>query len=231
MPAGWSGGRSGWWVGDAGEQLGPRGLPGPVLREVQGQASGRGRDPAGYWISLRRMVAVVARARSEARVAGEGGGGAGEVERDHRQHQPGGVGGELPGRQVRQGGVLQVGVDLFDDRVPAVGLVRGHGVEDGGVGGGEERVEPPDVEQACPARRRGAARRGSPGSGARSAGPAPARPSLGGERGEADLGDLGAGDPAAGGLVEDGVGVLDRGPRILADAGDRGLDRAGPSGR
>ncbi len=30
--------------------------------------------------------------------------------------------------QVRQGGVLQVGVDLLDDRVPAVGLVRGDGV-------------------------------------------------------------------------------------------------------
>ena len=30
---------------------------------------------------------------------------------------------------MRQGGVLQVGVDLFDDGVSAVGLVRGDGVE------------------------------------------------------------------------------------------------------
>ena len=56
-------------------------------------------------------------------------GGAGEVERDHREHQPGGVGGERPRGQVRQRGVLQVGVDLLDDRVTTVGLVRGHGVE------------------------------------------------------------------------------------------------------
>jgi hypothetical protein len=44
---------------------------------------------------------------------------------------------------VREGGVLQVGVDLFDDRVAAVGLVRGDGVQ---IGGGEERVETPGVE-------------------------------------------------------------------------------------
>ena len=101
---------------------------------------------AGTVISLRRMVAVVALARCG---AGEGGGGAGEVERDHGQHQPGGVRGELPGGQVRQGGVLQVGVDLFDDRVAAVGLVGGHGVEGAG---GEEGVEPPGVEQCRPGR-------------------------------------------------------------------------------
>jgi len=34
-----------------------------------------------------------------------------------------------------------------------------------------------------------------------------------------------AGDPRPGGLVADGVGVLDRGPRGLLDAGDRGLGR------
>ena len=37
-------------------------------------------------------------------------------------------------------------VDLFDDRVAAVGLVGGHGVQGVGVGGGEERVEPPGLE-------------------------------------------------------------------------------------
>ena len=44
---------------------------------------------------------------------------------------PGGVRGEPAGRQVREGGVLQVGVDLLDDRVAAVGLVGGHGVRVG----------------------------------------------------------------------------------------------------
>ena len=33
---------------------------------------------------------------------------------------------------MRQRGVLQVGVDLLDDRVPAVGLVRGDGVQEAG---------------------------------------------------------------------------------------------------
>ncbi len=50
---------------------------------------------------------------------------------------------------------------------------------------------------------------------------------LRGERGEGDLGDLGPGDPLPGGLVADRVGVLDRGPRALVDARDRGLDRGG----
>jgi hypothetical protein len=49
--------------------------------------------------------------------------------------------------QVRQRRVLEVGVDLLDDRVPTVGLARGDGVEDRGVGGDEEPVEPPGVEQ------------------------------------------------------------------------------------
>jgi len=47
---------------------------------------------------------------------------------------------------------------------------------------------------------------------------------LGGECGEGDLGDLGPGDPLPGGLVEDCVGVLDRGPRGFTDARDRSLD-------
>jgi hypothetical protein len=48
---------------------------------------------------------------------------------------------------VRQSRALEVGVDLFDDRVATVGLVRGDGVECVGRGGGEERVEAPQVEQ------------------------------------------------------------------------------------
>jgi hypothetical protein len=47
---------------------------------------------------------------------------------------------------MRQRCVHQVGVDLFDDRVPAVGLIRGHGVGVLTVCGGEEGVEAPGVE-------------------------------------------------------------------------------------
>src|SRR6478735_6022805 len=43
-----------------------------------------------------------------------------------------------------QGGVFEVGVDLLDDGVSTVGFVRGDGVQGAG---GEERVEPPGVEQ------------------------------------------------------------------------------------
>ncbi len=83
-------------------------------------------ERAGSWISLRRTVAVVARARSvpvrtpEALV---------RLNAITGQHQPGGVGGEYPRGQVRQRGGFQVGMDLFDDRVAAVGLIRRDGVE------------------------------------------------------------------------------------------------------
>src|SRR5665647_2163070 len=54
---------------------------------------------------------------------------------------------------------------------------------------------------------------------------------LRGERGERDLGDLGLGDPGPGGLVEDRVGVLDRGPGVVGDACDRAFDgRVHPHG-
>ena len=42
---------------------------------------------------------------------------------------------------------LQIGVDLLDDRVSAVGLVRCDGAHRGLVGGGEERVVPVGIEQ------------------------------------------------------------------------------------
>jgi hypothetical protein len=48
---------------------------------------------------------------------------------------------------VREGGVLQVGVELLDDGVATVGLVRGDSVGRGRVGGGEEHVIPPQAEQ------------------------------------------------------------------------------------
>ena len=101
---------------------------GHAVGQVQGDPARGGRDPGRDCLtSLRRTVAVVAFASRG--LAGHGGGGAGEVERDDREHEPGGVRGERPGGQVGQGRVLEVGVDLFDDRVPAVGLVRGDGVQ------------------------------------------------------------------------------------------------------
>ena len=46
---------------------------------------------------------------------------------------------------MSEGGVFQIGVDLLDDGVPAVDYVGGDGVV---IGGGEERVEAPGVEQS-----------------------------------------------------------------------------------
>lgn len=47
---------------------------------------------------------------------------------------------------MSQSGVLQIGVYLLDDRVLTMGGISGHGVQVGGVGGGEEGVETPHVE-------------------------------------------------------------------------------------
>lgn len=92
---------------------------------------------AGTEIRVRRIGAVVTLASRSARsvitLA------AGEVERGHGQDQPGAVRGEHPGRQVRERAVLEVGVDQFDDRVAAVGLVRLDSVHRVLVGCGEER--------------------------------------------------------------------------------------------
>ncbi len=125
---------------------------------------------------------------------------------------------------MRQRGVFQVGVDLLDDRVPAVGFVRCDRVEDCRVGGGEERVEAPHVEQAVLTR--SAVRLG--GQVRDSAYHQPAGYLFGlracRERGKRNLSNLSLGDPAAGGLVEDGVGVLDRGPRLVGNRRDRVRD-------
>ena len=138
---GWRSG--GCWVVRLRGRVGVADRSNRVVQAVsQGQARGRCRvtrraedaTRAGTAMSLRRIVAVVALARSgAARVAAAGAGGAGEVERDDREHQPGGVGAGTPRRgRCASAGVLQVGVDLLDDRVMAVGLVRGDGVEDRG---------------------------------------------------------------------------------------------------
>ncbi len=57
-----------------------------------------------------------------------------------------------------------------------------------------------------------------PGGDVLSRGPA-------GERGVVDLGDLRIREPPLLGLVEDGVGIADRRPRLRVDGRDRGLDR------
>ena len=49
---------------------------------------------------------------------------------------------------MRQRTVLQIGVDLLDDRMLPVGLVRGHGTQQVWVGGGEYRVEAVQIKQA-----------------------------------------------------------------------------------
>lgn len=99
----------------------------------------------------------------------------------------------------------------------AVGRIGRDGVEQVGVGGGEERVEPPLVEQ-------GVLTGGGVCFGVEVRDPAhhqPARQLLGlllrGER-SGDLGDLRPGDPAPGVLVEDRVGVLDGSPGVLVIA-------------
>ena len=63
--------------------------------QAQGDPSGGGRDPDRDVDQLARAVAVVAFASFGAAV--RVGRGADEVERDDREHQPGGVGDEPPG--------------------------------------------------------------------------------------------------------------------------------------
>lgn len=102
------------------------------------------------------------------------------------------------------------------DRVPAVTLVCGYGVQRG-VGdegvvpvGGEQLVLTglsSGVEAADPAHHQSAGHALVLGAGS--------------ERGEFGLGDFGVGYPPADLLIEDGVRVLDRLPRGVVDAGDR----------
>ena len=162
-------------------------------------------------ISWVRIVAVVARACVRRR---EGAGGAGQVERDRGQHQPGGVGRELPGGQMRQRAVLQIGDDLLDDRVPPV---IGLGLEHRQRRIGEHGVMPPDREQLTLSV-------GDDMVGVGVADPAHDQPGgdllrvgFGPERGERDLGDLGVGNPLPQLLVVDRVRVADRCPRRLRD--------------
>ncbi len=128
-----------------------------------------------------------------------------------------------------QGGGFQVGVDVLDDRVTPVGLIRQDGVAFTGGSRGDERVEAPGVEQR---RLPVGLFRVQVGDTANdeAAGELVGR-LLRGERREADLGDLGPGDPRLAGLVVDRVGVLDRRPRILGYRADGASDgRVHPHG-
>jgi hypothetical protein len=115
-------------------------------------------------------------------------------------------------------------MDLLDDRVAAVGLVGCDCVEEVGVGGGEEGVEPPGVEQ-------GVLAGGLVLLGVEVRDPADYEPVghllgllLRSERGERHFGDLGTGDPLLRLFIEDEIGVLDRGPGVVGNRGDRSLD-------
>lgn len=130
--------------------------------------------------------------------AGEGAGGAEQVLGDGRDDQPGGVGGECPGWQVRERAVVPVGEDLLDDGVVAVFFFC---LRQDERRVGEYGVVAPGGEQlALP---RGGLR-------AQVADAADDQPGgdvqflvLGGERGIGGLGDLGVGDPASGLVIED----------------------------
>lgn len=118
------------------------GFPCPVLGQVQHQPPGPMRHPGRNRDDLtpdRRGGGPGHRPRSNDP------GRAGEVERHDRQHQPRG---EHTGRHMRQRTVLQIRVDLFNDRVPAVSFIRSHSIQQCGVGGGEHRMETVQIKQA-----------------------------------------------------------------------------------
>src|SRR3954467_9481257 len=97
------------------------------------QAPGGGGDPGGDDHEL-APDGRGGRLR-QGRHLGEGRGGAGEVEGHDGADQPGRVGVEDARRQVGQGGGLEVGVHVLDDRVPPGGGVGGGRAAWGGEGG------------------------------------------------------------------------------------------------
>jgi hypothetical protein len=112
---------------------------------VQGEAAGRAREPGGNGDEPGPHGGGGRDRQPFARACGgEGAGCAQQVERDRREGEPGGDGGEHPRRQMRQRPCLEVGDDLLDDGVRAV---RGFGLEHGLGGVGEDRVVSPGREQ------------------------------------------------------------------------------------
>ena len=84
--AGWSDRRDHRWAGGDGVQGLPVVGPGPVDREMQVEAAGGGRDPAGDPNDLATQGPTVLGQ------VGSDRGGANDVERDHCQSDPGSVG-------------------------------------------------------------------------------------------------------------------------------------------
>ena len=127
---GMAGGRGAWrsscsWdrgtVTDDGVPQGfPLDLPWPVRGQVQRRLAG-GRGEAGGHGD--QVPAQGGAARDGVVAAGDGPGGAQQIVRDHRAGQPGAVGGEQPGRDMRERAVDEVGEGGLDDGVPAVGEV------------------------------------------------------------------------------------------------------------
>jgi hypothetical protein len=105
----------------------------------------------------------------------------------------------------------------------SVDLVGSQGVGRGRLGGGEERVEPPYINQTVmPGRAMGFGVEVGNASHDQPAGHLISF-GLSGERGERYLGNLGPRYPLTRGVVEHGVGVLERGTGLVVDAGDRGV--------
>ena len=109
------------WRVDGGEEPLESLLPGPCLGQADADPAGAGGDPG--WQIHEPGPDGPGPGPGE-RSGSEDPGGAGEVVGHHRADQPGAVGPEVAGGQVGQGAVFQVGVDLLDDRVLAVGPVR-----------------------------------------------------------------------------------------------------------
>ncbi len=162
---------------------------------------------------------------------GQAAGGAGEVERDRGEHEPGAVGHERPGGQVRHRAALEVGDDLFDDRMRSVGLF---GLDQRQRAVAEHGVVPVGREQllllgdgAVAGARLGLGVAGGV-EALDAAHDQPAGDVLclasAGERDEGHLGDLGVGDQPLLLVVPDRVRIPDRGPGVLVDAGDRRAD-------
>ena len=97
-------------------------LPGPGFGEVKAYFPCAGGDPG-------RDVDEFTSDRAGPGLAegprGEEPGGAGEVVCHDRRDQPGRIRGENTRWHVGQGAVLQIGIDLLNDGVLAVGFVRG----------------------------------------------------------------------------------------------------------
>src|SRR5258705_9340130 len=106
------------------EQLQPRVLPGPVFRQVDGDAAGVAGDPSGQ---VYQVPTDGGGACGGVAASGEGGGRSDEVVRDRDAGEPGVVGVEPAGREMCEGSVDEFGEDLFDD---GVGAVLGFGLDE-----------------------------------------------------------------------------------------------------